>query len=863
MTQVLPGAAGDANAFADTPYLEPVRCTLDALIEHGTDRYGRIHSPIWMSILHVETLRAPRDPLPLDEDARVQRRGRRAPGGSNLFLDQAMLRAARRLSALTNNAKYEEAAKAYVTFYLGHFIDPLTGLIEWGPHNFIDAFDDAVKYLEGHQHEIHGAFPFWPLLHTCAPEVIEREIAMIWEWHINHETAECGRHPDRGEGCSFAMTAGEFIAAFGFLHQVTGRPEPVEWAVRAARVHWDSRNPETGLFPNQAERQELPDLSESQLFWRRKNRERWDSWTADSSIPGLWCSRLLAASLLMNHDELRDMAVATLKTFLRYQWQNAERPWGQLNLDGSVVPGPRVPVPAGVPSNKAPYEVWAPRGPLDLWPAYYLGYEYPQRVAQTYAWAARLTGDAELLEGARRWGRLYAHQADELEARGGTYAQNYGTTISFFVELFHATGERAHLDTARTYADQAVSLLFTGKIFRGHPAKPYYEAVDGVGFLCYGLPTARVADRGRERPERPLPLEPVKEMHMATNSGYVEQVRPGVLGWLQSVRWPDEGWGRWKYNRHMARRYGLQSSAMAIQVLNQLGALASVSAEQKQEAVAFFRSTQDPKDGYFKDPLVTDADRVGKNPHSWEAIYGQWGSANNALKTLGGEPLYPLPEKSFADLRTINADTWTRSLDWTNPWRYGEDWSRAIEAFVRGLPANEPLAANPTLTATFEAFEQNILDPATGMPTEGGCADRSCAMAGLFKTMHAYLRVGRPVPHGSAAIDFTLGLQHDDGEFGYRRNMCINWDALWVLRELDKQLVGTHRHADIARAGNRLAACLLSEYRKNDNGFTFCGEHCWPVHHSIRISEPLPEGDIMGTFMSLNCLQYADEWNRG
>jgi hypothetical protein len=30
-------------------------------------------------------------------------------------------------------------------------------------------------------------------------------------------------------------------------------------------------------------------------------------------------------------------------------------------------------------------------------------------------------------------------------------------------------------------------LLFTGRIFRGHPSKPYYEAKDGVGFLCYGL----------------------------------------------------------------------------------------------------------------------------------------------------------------------------------------------------------------------------------------------------------------------------------------------------------------------------------------------------------------------------------------
>lgn len=449
-----------------TGYLESVRRTLDTLIDRGADRYGRVHAPIWMAILDVETLDSPRHPPPLDEATRVQRRGRRAPGGGNLFLDGAMLRAADRLSALTGEARYRAAAERYVGYYLRHFVDPQTGLIEWGPHNFYDAFADAIEYLEGHHHEIHAWLPPWPLLHRAAPAAVEREIAQIWEWHVDHTTARFGRHPDRGAGCSFAMTGGEFVAAFAFLYRATGRPEPLEWALRVARTHWHARDRDTDLIPNQAEMEE-------EAF-----KGRFDCRTTDTSISGLWCGRLLVAAQLTGRAELREMAVAVLRACLTYQWQGTAHPWGQLRLDGTPVPDPRA---------TEGYDQWAPRGALDLWPAYLLGYEYPQETALAYVLAHRLTGDPAMLDGARRWAAVFAADRDRLRERGGTYAQHYGMIVAFFVELHREGGDRAHLDTARAFADQALDLLDTGRIFRGHPAKQYYEAADGVGFLCYGL----------------------------------------------------------------------------------------------------------------------------------------------------------------------------------------------------------------------------------------------------------------------------------------------------------------------------------------------------------------------------------------
>ncbi len=340
-------------------------------------------------------------------------------------------------------------------------------------------------------------------------------------------------------------------------------------------------------------------------------------------------------------------------------------------------------------------------------------------------------------------------------------------------------------------------------------------------------------------------------------------VRAGVLSWLESVRCKSAGWGRWQYHAGMDRPWALQASANAVQTLELLGALDDVTATQRAEAVAFYQSCQDPADGLFKDPLETEDQHQG--PHSWEQVWGQrHGATVTTMRLLDAQPLYPIPAAQFVDLTKTDARQWTQSqVDWTNPWAHGESWSRAIQAFLNTLPAEQRTADHPRLAGAFEVMESEILDPATGMPSRRMVKDDpSRAMAGLFKVINAYLATGRVVPHADHAIDFTLALQHEDGEFGYRDNMCINWDALWVLRELDKQFKGGHRHAEIVAAGDRTAKRLREHYLKSDGGFAFHGSHCTRNHHSIRLcDDTLPIGDMLGTKMCLNCLIYADEWH--
>jgi len=146
---------------------------------------------------------------------------------------------------------------------------------------------------------------------------------------------------------------------------------------------------------------------------------------------------------------------------------------------------------------------------VDIWKSTIYSYEFPVCAAQSSIYAYELTagtnggGDPELLAIAQRWaetieanlpvksGRRWKVQREDAlpltPYTGGNYAEDYGRTVSFFVHLYHATGKAHYLQTAEQVARDAVDKLYVNGLFRGHPAKPYYEATQGVGILLHAL----------------------------------------------------------------------------------------------------------------------------------------------------------------------------------------------------------------------------------------------------------------------------------------------------------------------------------------------------------------------------------------
>jgi hypothetical protein len=244
-----------------------------------------------------------------------------------------------------------------------------------------------------------------------------------------------------------------------------------------ANYHWNARNPKTNLIPNR------PNAGAS----------RFDGSHFDTSITGYLAHRLLAASELTGEPIFRDQAVAYLKAYATYGYdRQAKQFWASLRLDGTPEPGPRV---------TGGYAQYEPRGYLDLWQPYSGGYEHPLPTAQAYAYAYELTRDPELLAAARTWADTirrafpprtcqeatwYQGYARDF-APHGTYAEQYGRAISFFLHLHRLTGEVEHQQFAREVAKESVAKLYYQGLLRGHPAKPYYESLDGVGYLLVAL----------------------------------------------------------------------------------------------------------------------------------------------------------------------------------------------------------------------------------------------------------------------------------------------------------------------------------------------------------------------------------------
>ena len=150
-----------------------------------------------------------------------------------------------------------------------------------------------------------------------------------------------------------------------------------------------------------------------------------------------------------------------------------------------------------------------PAGHIDLWRTIMYSYEFPLIAAQASLYAYELSADdkgqrdgdllkvvlhwAEVIENnlppdtGRRWKKEIQDTLPDVIKTKGTYAENYGRAISFFVHLHQETKVQKYRKLAEGLAQEAIDKLYVNGLFKGHPAKPYYEANDGIGFLLFAL----------------------------------------------------------------------------------------------------------------------------------------------------------------------------------------------------------------------------------------------------------------------------------------------------------------------------------------------------------------------------------------
>ena len=362
----------------------------------------------------------------------------------------------------------------------------------------------------------------------------------------------------------------------------------------------------------------------------------------------------------------------------------------------------------------------------------------------------------------------------------------------------------------------------------------------------------------------PAPYLSAGPSALALRSGYFSSQKKDVLRFLKTTQYTAEGWGRWKYNILMDRKYGLESSAMGIRMLENLGALDAISQTKREQALAFFQATWHPQELYYIDPLVGKQDRAGGH-HTWEHIWAHMSSAaESAIRALGAEPMSRGKKAPFVDLNQVDIGEWMLSLGWENPWMYGEHFSKVVKHYWHNLPAAKKSLEEPVIKKAFATLEEHIMDAKTGLPIKQGCESMEVGMAGLFKVISAYQAVGKEVPYAENALDSVLKLQKPNGQFGKEDSpMTINWDAMKVLKDLNTQVASSYRFTDIRTAGNKMSDFLLKVHKKEDGGFSFHPRVCQSVHNSVQVSGKGAVGDMQGTRFCLYCFSYADAWNAG
>jgi hypothetical protein len=461
-------------------YRDYVGTALNTLMTRGTDRYGAQQSDMFVSILDVNTLDCPQTPAWLDSEAYYEpgRAHRRAMAGANFWYDQETIQAMYRMTDMTGDTSYKAGADRAIDAFCNNAIRTDTGMPAWGSHNFYNVYTDT-PYTDGGAvgpHEILVYDAQWGKLYDQRPTETRAVVDKIWIRHLaNKTTGQFNRHDDASVGCDFAFAGGSYISAFATMYNKTQDPAYLNHALTVENWHWSQRNTTTNLVAD------APGLGDG----------RYDGNHCFTTVTGPYAWQLMNAyqetgnSLFLRH------AAAYVKAYDQYGWDPSTKShWAELGLDGTPVPGEE---------RGSGYDAWEPTGHVDMWKTTIFAYEFPLMAAQSAIRAYELTGDPELLTAAQHWassieqelpvklGRRWAPELlaamPDLATTGGSYAEDYGRVISFFVHMYNATDDASYLQLAEQVGQDAIDKLYVNGIFRGHPAKPYYECTDGVGVL--------------------------------------------------------------------------------------------------------------------------------------------------------------------------------------------------------------------------------------------------------------------------------------------------------------------------------------------------------------------------------------------
>ncbi|MCC5937690.1 MAG: hypothetical protein JJU34_10430 [Lunatimonas sp.] len=238
-----------------SPRLEAVRQFAETVLEHAGDTYRATHTPLFVDGLRVA------DYTPVkwlhEGEAWIP---------SNLANQQNLFRTFVGLSRLTGNSRYEDAAKAAISYGFDHQQHP-NGLMYWGGHRFFDLASGRFVG-EGYRHEFKFTLPYYEFMWEVNPEACRTFMRSFWNAHmLDWESMDMNRHGAyestlgslwerlpvdgpaffEGDGLTFINAGTDLIYAGYMLYQLEGEEGAYTWANHLAKKYVEARHLDTQL----------------------------------------------------------------------------------------------------------------------------------------------------------------------------------------------------------------------------------------------------------------------------------------------------------------------------------------------------------------------------------------------------------------------------------------------------------------------------------------------------------------------------------------------------------------------------------------------------------------------------------------
>ncbi len=233
----------------------------DFMIKYGRDRYGKVHSPLFVSVMDRKTGTVFRSrnqvPYPhattkpwapgLMRDVKLRPHDRHYTG-ANPLEDLPLYKLLGRLTELTGDDKYTREARRSIKWFLDNTQSPVTGLYPWGSHAYWDVHAENVA--NDRIHEYNYVWTYW----DQNPEQLRKFAHGLWNNQIGDKNTGCfSRHAGYsrrsvGKGFEFPQTGSCYMDIWAREFARSGDPEMKRALTTLLGLYKSMRHPKTGAL---------------------------------------------------------------------------------------------------------------------------------------------------------------------------------------------------------------------------------------------------------------------------------------------------------------------------------------------------------------------------------------------------------------------------------------------------------------------------------------------------------------------------------------------------------------------------------------------------------------------------------------